>query len=69
MSVNPSSSDDDDDSFNPRKIIAGIIATGLSTVIVEIVGIKTPKDGDYVGTITLSGDAEASSSVPFTTSK
>jgi len=37
LSVNPSSSDDDDDSFNPRKIIAGIIATGLSTVIVEIV--------------------------------
>jgi hypothetical protein len=40
LSVNPNSSDDDDDGisiFQIRKIIAGIIATGLSTVIVEIV--------------------------------
>jgi len=40
LSVDPNSSDDDDDGisiFQIRKIIAGIIATGLSTVIVEIV--------------------------------
>ena len=35
--VNPSSGETEEDDFDPRKIIAGIIATGLSTVIVEIV--------------------------------
>ncbi len=38
-------------------------------VIVEIVGIKNPKDGDYEGTITLSGDDSYDDSRQFTITK